>query len=94
MGFRIVGCCLSGREKRVAFEGTSRTVIDGPFAGICELVAGFWLGEVKDMDEAAAWVMRCPALMLRSGKMQTVGKSTAPAQTYLFSASLISHFPQ
>lgn len=46
--------------KRVAFEGAGRTVIDGPFPQIRELVAGFWLWEVKDMDEAVAWVKRCP----------------------------------
>jgi hypothetical protein len=46
--------------KRVAFDGPSRTVIDGPFAQPRELVAGYWLWEVKDMDEAVAWVKRCP----------------------------------
>jgi len=46
--------------KRVAFDGASRTVIDGPFTATNELVAGFWLWEVKDMDEAVAWVKRCP----------------------------------
>lgn len=46
--------------KRVAFDGKSRTVIDGPFAEAGELVAGFWLWTVKDMDEAIAWVKRCP----------------------------------
>jgi hypothetical protein len=46
--------------KRVAFDGPSRTVIDGPFAQTRELVAGFWLWEVKDMAEAVAWVKRCP----------------------------------
>ena len=46
--------------KRLAFDGPGRTVIDGPFAETRELVAGFWLWEVKDMDEAVAWVKRCP----------------------------------
>lgn len=46
--------------KRVAFHGAGRTVIDGPFPATNELVAGFWLWEVKDMDEAVAWVKRCP----------------------------------
>jgi hypothetical protein len=50
----------SSQGKRVAFDGPSRTVIDGPFAETRELVAGFWLWEVKDMDEAVAWVKRCP----------------------------------
>jgi hypothetical protein len=46
--------------KRVAFDGPDRTVIDGPFAATSELVAGFWLWEVRDMDETVAWVKRCP----------------------------------
>jgi hypothetical protein len=50
----------SSDGKRVAFDGPSRMVIDGPFAETKELVAGFWLWEVKDMDEAVAWVKRCP----------------------------------
>jgi len=50
----------SSKGKRIAFDGSSRTVIDGPFSATRELVAGFWLWEVKDMDEAIAWVKRCP----------------------------------
>src|SRR5688500_16081735 len=50
----------SSKGKRVAFDGPNRTVIDGPFAETKELVAGFWLWEVKDMDEAVEWVKRCP----------------------------------
>ena len=50
----------SSKGKRIAFDGPGRTVIDGPFAETRELVAGFWLWEVKDMDEAVAWVKRCP----------------------------------
>ena len=50
----------SAHAKRIAFEGAGRTVIDGPFAATRELVAGFWLWDVKDMDEAVAWVKRCP----------------------------------
>lgn len=50
----------SAYGKRIAFDGTGRTVVDGPFAEVRELVAGFWLWEVKDMDEAVAWVKRCP----------------------------------
>ncbi len=46
--------------KRVAFDGASRVVLDGPFAESKELVAGYWLWEVKDMEEAVAWVKRCP----------------------------------
>ncbi|KAB0676118.1 YciI family protein [Aureimonas leprariae] len=50
----------SSAGKRVAFDGASRTVIDGPFAATRELVAGFWLWEVRDMAEAVEWVKRCP----------------------------------
>jgi hypothetical protein len=50
----------SSAGKRVAFDGPNRTVIDGPFAEARELVAGYWIWEVKDMDEAVAWVKRCP----------------------------------
>ncbi len=50
----------SSQGKRVAFDGASRLVIDGPFAETREVVAGFWLWDVKDMDEAVAWVKRCP----------------------------------
>ena len=48
------------RASVIAFDGPGRTVIDGPFAETRELVAGFWIWEVKDMDEAVAWVKRCP----------------------------------
>jgi hypothetical protein len=54
------GLTPSSKGKRIAFEGARRTVIDGPFAEARELVAGFWIWEVKDMDEAVAWVKRCP----------------------------------
>ena len=50
----------SSAGKRVAFDGDGRTVIDSPFAHPGELVAGYWLWEIKDMDEAVAWVKRCP----------------------------------
>jgi hypothetical protein len=54
------GITPSSDGKRVAFEGPNRTVIDGPFANPRELVTGFWMWTVKDMDEAVAWVKRCP----------------------------------
>lgn len=54
------GLTESAKGKRVAFNGPDRAVIDGPFAHPRELVAGFWLWKVKDMDEAVAWVKRCP----------------------------------
>ena len=50
----------SALGKRVAFDGHHRTVIDGPFPQTRELVAGYWLWEVKDINEAVAWVKRCP----------------------------------
>ncbi len=50
----------SFRGKRVQFSGTRRTVLDGPFAETKELVAGFWLWQVKSIDEAVEWVKRCP----------------------------------
>ncbi len=50
----------SAHGKRIAFDGPNRTVVNGPFAATRELVAGFWLWDVKDMDEAVAWVRRCP----------------------------------
>jgi len=46
--------------KRIAFDGDSRMVIDGPFAPPNELVAGYWIWEVADMSEAIAWARRCP----------------------------------
>ncbi|CAG2157686.1 YciI family protein [Cupriavidus numazuensis] len=50
----------SSRGKRVRFSGSNRTVVDGPFAATNELIAGFWLWQVKSMDEAVEWVRRCP----------------------------------
>jgi len=54
----------SSKGKRVHFSGTSRTVIDGPFTETKELIAGFWLWQVKSMDEAVEWARRCPNPML------------------------------
>lgn len=53
----------SSRGKRVRFSGSKKTVIDGPFSQTNELVAGFWIWKVASMDEALAWVRRCPAPM-------------------------------
>lgn len=50
----------SSQGKRVAFDGPGRIVMDGPFAETKELIAGYWIWEVKDMEEAVAWVKRCP----------------------------------
>lgn len=54
----------TSQAKRVHFKGTERTVIDGPFAETKEVVAGFWMWQVKNMDEAVEWVRRCPNPML------------------------------
>jgi hypothetical protein len=50
----------SSQGKRIAFDGASRMVIDGPFAETKELVAGYWIWEVRDMDHAIEWVKKCP----------------------------------
>jgi hypothetical protein len=50
----------SSKGARVRFSGTQRTVIDGPFAETKELVAGFWLWQVKSLEDAIEWVKRCP----------------------------------
>ena len=50
----------SSHGKRIAFDGAKRTVIDGPFAATSELIAGFWIWQVKDMAEAIEWAKRCP----------------------------------
>jgi hypothetical protein len=54
------GLKASSRGARVKFSGGKRTVIDGPFAETKELIAGFWLIQVKSKDEAIEWVKRCP----------------------------------
>jgi hypothetical protein len=50
----------SSKGRRVHFSGTKRTVIDGPFTETKELIAGFWLWQVRSMEEAVEWVKRCP----------------------------------
>jgi len=50
----------SAKGKRVKFSGEKRTVIDGPFTETKELIAGYWIWQVKSMDEAVEWVKRCP----------------------------------
>ena len=54
------GLQASSKGARVRFSGDKRTVIDGPFAEAKELIAGFWLWQVKSMEEAIEWVKRCP----------------------------------
>jgi hypothetical protein len=50
----------TSKAKRVRFEGDKRTVIDGPFTESKELIAGYWLWQVRDMDEAIEWIKRAP----------------------------------
>ena len=50
----------SSKGKRVRFSGATRTVVDGPFTETKELIAGFWLWQVRSMEEAVEWVKRCP----------------------------------
>lgn len=61
-GVFVAGAGLkpAAESKRVVFDGASRTAVDGPFAEARELVAGFEIWEVKDMDEALAWAKRAP----------------------------------
>ncbi len=54
------GLAPTSAGKRIAFDGAARTVIDGPFTPPGDQVAGFWLWDVKDMDEAIGWAKRCP----------------------------------
>ncbi len=53
----------SARGKRVRFSGSKRTVVDGPFAETKELIAGFWIWQVRSMEEAVEWARRCPSPM-------------------------------
>jgi len=56
--------------KRVRFSGKTRTVTDGPFAETKELVAGFWLWQVRSIEEAVEWVKRCPNPMLTDSDVE------------------------
>ncbi len=60
----------SVKGRRVRFEGSKRTVINGPFAETNELTAGFWLWQVRSMDEAIEWVRRCPNPMLTDSEIE------------------------
>jgi hypothetical protein len=53
----------SSKGKRIVFSGNKRTVVDGPFAEAKELVAGFWLWQVRSIEEAVEWARRCPEPM-------------------------------
>jgi hypothetical protein len=56
--------------KRIRFSGKTRTVIDGPFAETKELVAGFWIWQVRSVEEAIEWVKRCPNPMLTDSDIE------------------------
>ena len=60
----------SSKGKRVRFSGGERTVIDGPFAETKELIAGFWLWQVRSLEEAIEWVKRCPNPMGVEGEVE------------------------
>ncbi|XYH95122.1 YciI family protein [Sorangium sp. So ce1128] len=60
----------STKGARVRFSGEKRTVIDGPFAETKELIAGFWLWEVKSKEEAIEWVKRCPNPMYEESEIE------------------------
>ena len=60
----------SSKGFRVKFSGKERTVVDGPFAETKELVAGFWLFEVKSLEEAIEWVKRCPNPMNEESEIE------------------------
>ena len=60
----------SVKGKRVVFDGEKRSVVDGPFAETHELIAGYWLWQVRDMDEAVEWVKRCPNPMPETSEIE------------------------
>jgi hypothetical protein len=80
------GLTPSKQGKRVFFSGTKRTVVDGPFTETKELVAGFWIWQVKSIEEAVEWARRCPnptgaegQLELRPvGEMEDFGEAITP----------------
>ena len=60
----------SSKGKRVRFAGSKRTVIDGPFTEAKELIAGFWLWQVRSMEEAVQWVKRMPNPLNSGGEVE------------------------
>ena len=60
----------SSKGKRVRFSGDKRTVIDGPFTETKELIAGFWIWQVRSIEEAVEWVKRCPNPMLGESEIE------------------------
>ena len=64
------GLMPSSEAVRIAFSGTSRSVVDGPFAETKELVAGYWIWKVASMDEAIEWAKRCPNPSGETGQLE------------------------
>jgi hypothetical protein len=60
----------SSKGARVRFSGSNRTVIDGPFTEVKELIAGFWIWQVASLEEAIEWVKRCPNPMLGESEVE------------------------
>lgn len=60
----------SSKGKRIRFDGRNRTVVDGPFAETKELIAGYWMWQVRSMDEAVEWARRCPNPMRDGGELE------------------------
>src|SRR5205809_6434153 len=67
----------SSKGARVRFSGAKRTVIDGPFAETKELVAGFWIGQVKSREEAMEWGRRCPNPIREAFEVEVEGRLEA-----------------
>ena len=80
------GLLPSKQGKRILFSGTKRSVVDGPFAETKELIAGFWIWKVKDLEEAAEWAKKCPntsggesVLEIRQiGELEDFGDAISP----------------
>src|SRR5262245_50175257 len=80
------GLLPSKQGKRVLFSGTKRSVVDGPFAETKELIAGFWIWKVKNLEEAVEWAKKCPntgggesVLELRQiGELEDFGDAISP----------------
>lgn len=64
------GLKSSSAGVRVVFSGSDRTIVDGPFTETKELVAGFWLWQVRSLDEAIEWARRCPSPMPGGGELE------------------------
>ena len=64
------GLQASSKGARVKFSGKNRTVVDGPFAETKELIAGYWIWQVKDLAEAIEWVKRCPNPMNEDSEIE------------------------